>query len=86
MKPGVILVVAALVGAPVWAKPSSDLEIKPGPSTIATRFDRKGTAVTGTFTLDLSRTRFEPDAFPELKQLWSVTTRAASPRMNVTDP
>jgi hypothetical protein len=52
---------------------------------VATKFDRKGTAVTGTFTLELTRTRFEPDAFPELKQLWSVTTRAAGPRMNVRD-
>ena len=41
--------------------------------------------MTGTFTLELTRTRFEPDAFPELKQLWSVTTRAAGPRMNVRD-
>jgi len=50
---------------------------------VATQFDRKGAAVTGTFTLELSRTRFEPDAFPELKQMWSATARAAGPRMSV---
>jgi hypothetical protein len=50
---------------------------------VVTTFDRKGTSVTGTLTLELSRTRFEPDAFPELKQLWSATSRAAGPRMTV---
>jgi hypothetical protein len=35
MNPSAILVAAALVAAPVWAKPISDMEIKPGPSTIS---------------------------------------------------
>jgi hypothetical protein len=51
--------------------------------TVASQFERKGATVTGTFTLELSRTRFEPDAFPELKQLWSAATHAAGPRMTL---
>ncbi len=44
---------------------------------------RDGTGVRASWTLDLTRTRFAPDGFPELKRLWSTATQAASPLIPV---
>jgi hypothetical protein len=44
---------------------------------------RDGSDVRASWALDLTRTRFAPGEFPELKQLWSAASRAASPLVPV---
>jgi hypothetical protein len=51
--------------------------------TVHTSFGREGEALHGTWSLDLSRTRFEPDAFPDAKQMWSAASLTAGARVAV---
>ena len=51
--------------------------------SVASQFDRQGDAIHGVWSVDLSRTRFEPAAFPELKQFWSNASKAAGPLIPV---
>jgi hypothetical protein len=44
---------------------------------------RSGADVRGSWTLDLARTRFAPDGFQELRELWASANKAASPLIPV---
>lgn len=45
---------------------------------VSSTFERQGEAVHAVWELVLTRTRFEPDAFPELRKLWSAATATSS--------
>jgi hypothetical protein len=49
--------------------------------TVRTKFEREGEALHGTWSLDLSRVRFEPDAFPDAKQMWSAAALTSGVRV-----
>jgi len=51
--------------------------------SVATSFDRSGSTVKGVWTATLRRTRFEPEAFADLKQFWSSASKAASPGLSL---
>jgi hypothetical protein len=46
--------------------------------SVASEWMRDGAATKGTLRFVLSRTRFAPESFTELKQMWSSATKAAS--------
>ncbi|HEX4823750.1 MAG TPA: DUF3857 domain-containing protein [Candidatus Polarisedimenticolaceae bacterium] len=46
---------------------------------VESTFGRSGGSVNGVWTATLSRTRFEPAAFAELRQFWSAASKAAAP-------
>jgi hypothetical protein len=51
--------------------------------TVDSSFTRAGGAIRGVWTAVLTRTRFEPSAFSDLKQFWSAATKAASPGLRI---
>jgi hypothetical protein len=51
--------------------------------SVETTFARSGASVNGVFSATLSQTRFEPTAFPTLKQFWSSASKAASPGLSL---
>lgn len=62
------------------SKPLPAAQAATGPGwEVASTISREGEAVRATWRLELARTRFEPETFAELKQLWSAATKAASP-------
>jgi hypothetical protein len=51
--------------------------------SVETAFDRSGDTFHGVWISTQTRTRFEPSAFPELKQFWSASSKAASPGLTI---
>ncbi len=45
--------------------------------SVTSEYDLHGDLMTGTWEARLSRTRFEPDSFPELRKLWSALASAS---------
>jgi hypothetical protein len=52
--------------------------------SVASHCERKSDAIEGTWELVLSRSRYDPDAFADLKQLWAASGKAASPAIPLT--
>jgi hypothetical protein len=46
--------------------------------SIQTTYAREGEVIHATWELQLSRTRFEPAAFPELRKLWSAVSATSA--------
>jgi hypothetical protein len=47
--------------------------------SVTSSFDRDGDVIYGALEMNLSRLRFEPDEFRELRKFWSAVRRAAGP-------
>ena len=50
---------------------------------VESSFDRADGGMRGKWSATLSRTRFEPAAFPELKQFWSAASKAATAGLSI---
>jgi hypothetical protein len=74
---------ATLAGVPATAETPKPEQIAGDGWSVVSSFDRKGDAIHGTWRFDRTRARFEPAAFPELKQMWAAASRAASPAIRV---
>lgn len=64
-------------GAPEAAALPAPQDVKGDGWSVKTGYSREGGAVRATWEVVLSRRRFEPDAFPELRRFWSAVTSTA---------
>jgi len=53
--------------------------------SVASTVNREGDVFHGVWTAQLATTRFEPAAFPDLKQFWSAASKAAAPGLYLSD-
>ncbi len=68
---------ASIVGAPEGPLPAAQ-EASGNGWRVTSAASRESGAVRGSFVFERTRTRFEPDAFPEIKQMWSAISKAGS--------
>ena len=69
--------VASIVGAPEGGLPTSH-EASGNGWTVRSGVSREGGTVRGSLVYERTRTRFDPEAFPEVKQMWSAVSKAGS--------
>jgi hypothetical protein len=68
---------ASIVGAPEGGLPAAQEASGTG-WTVKSGVSREGSTVRGSLLYERTRTRFEPDAFPEVKQMWSAIGKAGA--------
>ena len=68
---------ASIVGAPEGGLPSPQEASGTG-WNLKTGISRDGGTVKGSLVYERTRTRFDPEAFPEVKQMWSALSKAGS--------
>jgi hypothetical protein len=76
--PMTILYEMTYAGFPAEANLPQPQESKGDGWTVATTYARTAEGIVATWKVTLSRTRFEPEAFPELRKFWSAATSAAN--------
>jgi hypothetical protein len=67
-----------ITGLPATAAVPAPLAQEGDGWKVSSSFERQGEAVHAVWELVLTRTRFEPEAFPELRKLWSAATATSS--------
>jgi hypothetical protein len=74
--------VASIVGAPEGGLPLP-LEASGTGWMVKAGVSREGDTVRGSLVYERARTRFDPEAFPEVKQMWSAVGKAGAAAINV---
>jgi len=68
---------SSIVGAPEGGLPSGQEAVGDG-WKVQSGVSRDGETVKGSLVYERARTRFDPEAFPEVKQMWSAVSKAGA--------